>query len=164
MHDENNKECPFNRTLGGKNWASDGDCICGCKGDLSCLDNCHHRKPFSSLLNENAQNELDEKFADIQRNQTSMNNGLIFQVKEPWEVEFEETTPLAFAGKEWAKNFARQQRLSARTEVLASLLEKFPKEYSLENSHQMTEEQFGQKAGFNACLSSVTDIIKGMMK
>lgn len=28
MHDENNKGCPWNRTIGKQNWAADGNCTC----------------------------------------------------------------------------------------------------------------------------------------
>jgi hypothetical protein len=36
---------------------------------------------------------------------------------ENWEVEFEETSPLAFGGRAWAKEFTRQTLLATLTEV-----------------------------------------------
>ena len=136
MHDENNKEC--------ERYGS----------TYTCAENCKEH-PCTCSPVEECKNELPQALLSALEYRGFYDCGKYLD-----DDIIEKVCPIM-----------ERLRLSARTEVLKSLLEKLPKGKDYVCTHyqdncsceRITAKQRENMMGFNRCLFSITDIIKGMM-
>ena len=73
-----------------------------------------------------------------------------------WEEEFEDTSPLAFSGRKWAKDFIRKQITTAKAQEREAILRELPKRGTNEPFATETNKYM---SGWNDYESEVRTII-----